>query len=167
MKSFPAILAAAALLLPLAAHAQFTFEQDQPSFKVTIPSFPPMKMEAHPMNAKSPHLRSLGTEGGFAVSILTPTADAAMKASDCADTLIRVLHRRPGVPPQNRIQKARIDANTFIAVYASSPQELHAHLFSAAGGTHCVEVHATRMNPSESEFSTWLRSFVSARIEPR
>jgi hypothetical protein len=165
MKSLAVFLAV--LLPPLAAQAQFTYELDQPKARISIPAFPALKMAPHPEREKSPHLRALGTQDPFAVSVLAPTAEGSMSAADCANTLIRVLPRRPGAPPQDRIQKARIDANTYIAAYVSSFGQLHAHLFSAAGGTHCIEVHASRMNPSNSDVAGWLRGFVDAKIEPR
>lgn len=163
------VCAFVAMLLPaIAAQAQFTYVLDQPDATISIPAFPPLKMGPHPEREKSPHLRAFGTQAPFAVSVLAPTAEGAMSAQDCADTLIRVLPRRPGVPPQQRIQKARIDANTYIAVYFSTSRQLHAHLFSAAaGGTHCVEVHASKMNPSDADIAGWLRRFADAKIAPR
>ncbi|TWO72363.1 hypothetical protein FN976_06580 [Caenimonas sedimenti] len=71
---------------------------------------------------------------------------------------------------QDKIRKGRIDANTFIALDASplpGAVQMHAHLFSAAGGTHCVEVHATKVATSEADAESWFRGFAGARIEAR
>jgi hypothetical protein len=164
------LFTASALLLPIAARAQFSLDMDQPPFRVQIPSIPAIKMSAHPMQAKGAHLRLHGVQEPYAVSVLTPTADAGMSAADCAGTLTRLLPKRPGVPAQDKIRKGRIDANTFIALYASplpGAVQMHAHLFSAAGGTHCVEVHATKVATSEEDAERWFRGFANAKIEPR
>jgi hypothetical protein len=158
------------LAASFSAQAEFVLEMEAPAFRVQIPSLPPMRMEPRPMAAGRPHLRLMGFEGPFTVTVLTPTADAGMTAQDCAGSTIGALPARPGVPTQDRIYKARIDANTFVAIYVSPMPgfvQLHAHLVSAAGGTHCVEVHASRTSTSKEDIDLWFKGFGSARIEPR
>jgi len=160
----------ALLAVPFSANAEFLLEMDAPAFRVQIPSLPALKMEPHPMAAAHPQLRLVGSEEPFTVTVLTPTADAGMTAQDCAGSTIGSLSKRPGVPTQDKIYKARIDANTFIAIYVSPMSgfvQLHAHLISAAGGTHCVEVHASRVSTSKEDVDPWFRGFSRARIEPR
>ena len=152
------------------SQAQLSFDVAEPAFRVSIPRLPPMTMGEHPMRPGQPHLQLLGNKDAYTVSVLTPTADPGMKAVDCASSTINQLARRPNVPPQDRIYKARIDSNTYIAIYASPMQGfllLHAHLLSAAGGNHCVEVHASMISTSKDDVEPWFKNFSDARIEPK
>ena len=150
----------------------FVFEVTSPRFKVTIPSIPPIKMGPHPgQDRRRPHLRFMGSSEPYTISILTPTADRGMKAQDCASSIIRSLGSRPFVPAADEIYKAKIDENTFVAIYASDMPipgfvQLHAHFFSAAGGTHCVEVHVSKVTKSKDEIDPWFQGFGKAKIEP-
>ena len=77
MRILARFCALAALLLSLPGRAaDFAFEVDGPKFRVTLPGVPPMKMATHPMNAEQPHLRYLGSDGPYTVSIITPAAAA-------------------------------------------------------------------------------------------
>jgi hypothetical protein len=170
MKPFSLLAALAALVLPVLAHAEFRYEMTDPPFAVVVPSLPAITMELHPHNQKSPHLRRLGTEGPYSVSILTPAASAGMNPMDCAQAMFAELPTRPGVPVQERLTKAQLDPNTYIAIYGvqtTKGVQLHAHMVSAVRGTHCVEVHAARMTTSKEDANTWYRGFTGARIEPR
>ena len=148
----------------------FVFEVNSPNFRVTLPNIPAMKLEVHPMQASRPHLRLLGSEGPYTVSVMTPTADAGMSALDCASSTLGTLSQRPGVPPQQQVFRARINDTTFVAMYASPIRNaihLHAHLISAVGGTHCVEVHASKVSTSQDDLKPWFTGFGKANIEPR
>jgi len=147
---------------------EFVFEVESPRFKITMPNMPPMKMEAHPMNASQPHLRFLGSNGPHTVSIFTPAAAAGMTARDCASATVRTLGARPGVPQSSDIYKARINDHTFAAIYASSlggMVQLNAHVLSAVGGTHCIEVHASKISSSDDDLAPWFEGFTKANIE--
>ncbi|MDB5900321.1 MAG: hypothetical protein JWP22_2232 [Ramlibacter sp.] len=163
-------LAALALLAsPVLAQAEFRYEMTDPAFRVVVPSLPAMTLELHPHAAKGPHLRRLGSQGPYSVSILTPTSAAGMSPTDCANVIFAELPKRPGVPAQEKVYKARLDENTFIAIYGTQQPSgvmLQAHLVSAVRGTHCVEVHAARTATSEQDAKDWFGSFVGARIEP-
>ncbi len=152
------------------AKAQFAFDVQEPPFRVSIPRLPVMHMADHPFKSTQPHLRLLGSKEPYSVSILTPTADAGMRPVDCASSTVNSLVRRPGVPSQDRIYKAKLDSNTYIAMYVTPMSgfvQLHAHLLSAAGGTHCVEVHASMVSKSKEDVEPWFKSFADARIEPQ
>jgi hypothetical protein len=163
---------AAALIMgaSLSCQAQgFAFEVASPKFKVTIPGLPPIKMEVHPRNATQPHLRYLGADGPYTVAVFTPAAAAGMTPLECAGATVRTLAGRPGVPPADEIHKSRLNDRTFLAMYAvqiATGVHLHAHLLSAAGGKHCVEVHASWISVVEEEMDDWVRAFERARIEP-
>jgi len=148
---------------------EFVFEVNSPKFKITIPNMPPMRMDIHPMNASHPHLRFLGSDGPYAVSVITPAAAAGMTALECASSTVRSLKARPGVPQSSQIYRARINDNTFVAIYASplgGVVQLNAHVLSGVGGTHCIEVHASKMSTSDDDLAPWLEGFSKASIEP-
>lgn len=148
---------------------EFVYEVASPRFKLIIPGAPQLKMEVHPRNATQPHLRYLGADGDFTVSVFTPTAASGMTPLECAAATVRALTGRPGVPPPADVYKARLNATTFIAAYTvphGGTVQLHAHLLSAAGGTHCIEVHTTRTMLEEGEIAFWLTTLQKASIEP-
>ena len=147
----------------------FAFEVASPKFKVAIPGIPQMKMEVHPGNASRPQLRFLGSEDPYTVAVFTPAAVAGMTPLECASAISRSLAARPGTPPSSQIIKARLDDSTFVAIYAAplgGGVQLHAHLLSGAGGTHCVEVHATRVSIDEDDLSSWITDLEKASIKP-
>jgi hypothetical protein len=149
----------------------FAFEVVSPKFKVNIPNIPQLKMGPHPMNlnGSAPHLRFLGSEGPYTVTIITPTADAGMTAVECASSKIRTLSSRPGGPPSSQVYRAKINENTYVAIYAAplgSVLQLHAHFLSAAGGTHCIEVHASKVSMSKDDLDPWFKGFGTANIDP-
>ena len=147
----------------------FFFEVASPKFRVSIPGLPQMKMELHPMNASQPHLRFLGAEGPYTVAVFTPAAATGMTPLECAGATVKALAARPGVPPASEVYKSRLNDKTFIAIYAvqiAMGVHLHAHLLSAAGGRHCIEVHASRISILEDELGTWVGALEKASIEP-
>src|SRR6185436_5987146 len=104
--------------------------------------------------------RFAGTYGPYNVSILTPTADAGMTAQECAISEFKKLG--------DKVYKARIDSNTFIAIYVipvAVGAILQAHLVSAASGTHCVQVHLSKAASSKDEIEPWFRGFAKAKFE--
>lgn len=159
------------LLASAGAKAEvLVFEVAAPKFKVTLPNVPRMAMDVHPMNAERPHLRLLGTEGPYTVSVMTPTAQAGMSALECASATLGSIAQRPGVPPREQIYKVRLNERTFAAIYVSPlPQgaQLNAHLMSAVGGTHCIEVQASKVSTSPEELDAWIEAFDKANIEPQ
>ncbi len=117
-----------------------------------------------------PHLRFLGTRGAYTVAVMTPRAAAGMSALECASAILRTLGKRPNVPPPAEQYRAQLDEHTYVVMYAAQLPELlqlNAHFLSAAAGTHCVEVHATKFAASPQEVDDWFKSFGGARIEPR
>jgi hypothetical protein len=166
---FVALGTALAMIWGAGARAdEFAFEVTAPHFKITIPDFPALRMDPHPMQGSHPHLRYMGSEGPYSLSIITPTSAPGMTALECASATVRALASRPGSPPPAEIYKARLDDNTFIALYsARAPgfMQLHAHLLSAAAGTHCIEVHASKIATSEDDIAPWFEGFRKARIE--
>jgi hypothetical protein len=154
----------------LASHAEdFTFSVTSPDFKVVLPKIPAMSMSKHPMHSTRPHLRYLGSNGPYTVSVMTPTADAGMTAAECASSIVGQLVTRPGVPPLNNLSRVRINERTYAALYVSSPPGplmLHAHFLSAATGeSNCIEVHVSKVADSKDEVAPWFKGFGFANIE--
>lgn len=162
------VVLAGLLVVPaLANTGEFSLEFKDPEFKVTIPSLPAMTTFPHPPIEVQTSLRSTSYSGPYIVMVKTPKAVPKMTAEQCAASIFEALPQRQGVPPQESIYKARIDPQTFIAIYASRVNvRLHAHLISAAD-SKCIEVHASKEWKSPDEVQSWLRSFGKARIEVR
>jgi hypothetical protein len=171
MRSLAALAAALALLASPHARAQaFAFEATAPDFTVTIPGVPRIGMKPHPMHDTHPHLRYMGADGPYTVSIITPSAQRGMTALQCAAATVRSIAARPNVPPSDEFYKARLDENTYVALYAAQMPgflQLHAHLLSAAAGTHCVEVHVSKIATSIEDVAPWFNGFGEARISAR
>lgn len=147
----------------------FAFEVDSPRFKITIPGIPQLRMEVHPQNASQPHLRFLGSAEAYSVAVYTPTAAEGMTPLECAAAVTRTLAARPGTPPPSEVLKARLGRNTFVAIYAVSlgmGVRLNAHIISAVGGRHCIEVHASKLSIDEEDLASWVTELEKASIEP-
>lgn len=155
--------------LPAAA-GEFAFQVDAPKFSITIPDIPPIAMQPHPMQGTHPHLRYLGADGAYSVSVNTPSAAAGMSALECAAAILRTLPQRPNVPAAEEIYRAKLDDSTYVALYAAQLPgflQLHAHFMSAAADAHCIEVHASRIATSQDEIEAWFKGFGKAKIEIR
>jgi hypothetical protein len=164
------LLALVLLLASAASRADgFAFRVAEPGFRVSIPGLPQIEMQAHAADAAQPHLRFLGSDGFFTVAIFTPAANAGIKPVECAVAALRSLAARPGVPPLPQIYRAQVDPNTYMALYATRlgvAATLHAHFFSAAGGTHCVEVNVSMVSTSEEDLKLWQANMEKGRIDP-
>jgi hypothetical protein len=158
----------AVLAAPHAGAANFVFAVTAPKFRITIPGIPPIAMKPHPMHGTHPHLRFLGAEGAYSISVITASAAPGMSALECASAILRTLDSRPNVPPAEDLYRARLDDNTYVVIYAAHLPgflQLNAHFLSAAAGTHCVEVHASKIAASPQDIDPWFKSFGKARIE--
>jgi hypothetical protein len=160
---------AAVLALATPAHADdFVFTVTAPDFKVTLPAIPPMKLDVHPMHAAHPQLRYLGSDGAYTVSVMTPTAQKGMNSLECASATLGTIVKRGGAPAREEMYRAKLNERTYVAIYATplpTALQLSAHLMSAAGGTHCVEVHVTKVSTSQEDIDTWVKGFDKADIQ--
>jgi len=149
--------------------AGFDFEVAAPKFRVSLPAVPQMKMDLHPKSAEQPQFRYQGVEAPYTVSIFTPAAAAGMTPRECASATLRSMAGRPGVPPPAQLYKAQLNDATFVVIYASTfvgGVQLNAHVLSAAGGAHCIEVHVTKASMLTEDLETWIDEFEKARIKP-
>jgi hypothetical protein len=157
------------LAAPHAGAEEFVFAVTAPGFKVTIPNLPRLRMEPHPMQATHPHLRYLGAQRAYTISVITARAAAGMGALECASAILRTLDERPNVPPAAELYRTRLDEHTYAVLYAAHLPgflQLNAHFLSAAGGTHCIEVHVSKIAASPEDLGPWFESFGKAKIEP-
>lgn len=163
------LLALAVLAAPPASAEEFVFAVTAPGFRITIPNLPPLRMTPHPMHATHPHLRFLGAEGAYSISVITANAAPGMSALECAGAILRTLDARPNVPPAAELYRARLDEHTYVVLYAAHLPgflQLNAHFLSAVAGTHCIEVHAAKIASSPEDIGPWFKSFGKAKIEP-
>jgi hypothetical protein len=148
----------------------FLLEVDAPKFRITMPGIPQIRMEVHPQNASQPHLRYLGSAEPYTVAVFTPAAAEGMTPLECSSALARALAGRAGTPPSSQVLKTRLDHNTFVAIYAAPLAfgvRLNAHLLSAAGGRHCIEVHLTKISIDEEDLASWFTEIEKASIDPK
>lgn len=167
-------LAAAALLAApwLSARAEdgFVADVDAPKVHIGIPGLPQMAVTRHPLADAQPHIRLIASDGaGVTVSVLLPTADAGMTPLDCASSSLVSTARRFGLTEEQYVA-LKIDDATFAMLFivpAGEFAQMQAFLFSAAGGTHCVEVHASKLTRGSIDVAPWRRAFEGASISAR
>lgn len=151
------------------APPHFVFELSEPRLRIVIPDAPPMKMGPHPLAATTPHARAMGSaDGGYSISVLTPTSDAGMSPMQCANSLASELVRRYGLQPDAIVRRRNGDS-TFVLLFpvkVDSLVQLKAYLLSGHGGTHCVEVHLSKIVRAERDVQLWFDGFAGARIDP-
>lgn len=147
--------------------AHFVFDLDEPRLRISIPDAPPMTMAPHPLAGAQPHARFMGGANGYSISILTPTADAGMTPVQCANAIAADLVRRYGLK-REAIVTRRTSEVSFVMLFpvnAAGTAQLKAYLLSGHGGTHCVEVHVSKVVASEKDVAAWFEGFAEARIE--
>ncbi len=162
---------AASLLLGAASSAG-AFEQtfEAPAFVVSIPGLPNFGLT--PVRATEPQgsVVASGRGGPYLVEITASASTQAGSTRTCAGNFLRELLKRPNMPDRDSIYRAPFDASTFLVLYIIEQQGkrvLHAHLLSAASGTHCVDAHVSRdMGRAEDE-DNWRTTFTGARVSER
>jgi len=138
--------------LPMIAHAEgFEFEMEDPDIRIVVPDLPEMSMETHPMHEKYSHLRYQGTAQPFILSVMTPTADADMTPEECMNSSASSYVERYELG-KDEYAIYKLNESTFLLEYLTSTSgvdQIHAHLLSAAAGTHCVDVHISRLGSND------------------
>lgn len=152
---------------PGSSGSGFSFSFDNPKVQVIIPEIPQIKMGPHPMAARGPHLRYMGSAGVYNLSILTPTADPGMTPLDCAQSIISGIIQRAGLQQDQYSMFQALDQKTygiFFSIKVLEFNQMNAHLISSAAGKYCVEVHVSKMTSSEAEAKNWNNGMPNARI---
>lgn len=145
----------------------FVFEVSNPHFRITVPDLPLVKMKTHPLHKKQPHLQYMGSSGPYNISVITPTADPGMTAMDCAVSISRSVTTENQLL-ESQVYRGQANDHTFVFIYATRPQgavQLHAQVISAAGTTHCVQVHVSKMSASPDDLRAWFSGFSKVDIE--
>lgn len=146
----------------------FVFDMPEPKLRIIIPDAPAMKMGPHPLAGVQSHAKYMG-EGsrGYSISVLVPTADAGMTPVDCARASSAQLVRNYGLKRDDVVTR-RTSPDTFVMLFPVRIDpllQLKAYLLSGYRGTHCIEVHLSKVATSEQELAAWLKGFTQARIE--
>ena len=145
----------------------FVADVVEPKVHISIPGLPQMAVTRHPLADAQPHIRLIASDGnGVTVSILVPTADAGMTALECASSSLLSTARRFGLAKEQYVAM-KLDETTFAMLFIVPMGEVaqfQAFLFSAAGGTHCVEVHASKLTRDSIDVGAWRRAFEGATI---
>ena len=152
----------------------FAFDMSKQRIRVRVPDIPQMQMGLHPNAGTQPHALYMGSgPGGYSISVLMPTADKGMTPGDCAKSSYRSLVSRYGLDPKHVVSH-RADDTTFVMlfpVHVGEFTQFKAYLLSGYRGTHCLEVHISKMlKPSSKEalteqLASWFEGFREARIE--
>jgi len=171
------IALACVALSAAAAHAGegFSFEMPKERLRILIPDIPQMEMADHPNAAMQPHARYMGRDGtGYTISILTPTSDPGFGPEACAVSIFNSLMARYRLDPKN-VTRRKVDANTFVVLFPVRMDpfvQFKAYVLSGYGGSHCLEVHASRMVSAADkdvlveQLTAWFKGFHGARVEP-
>jgi hypothetical protein len=154
----------------MAAHglvAAFEAKVTDPAFTITVPALPNISLQQQaPASDSSPRL--VGDDGTHKVAVIVSTMSKSVSARECAGSGLRSILSRPGMPNRDSIYRAPLSANTFLVLYVvteGTQPVLHAHLLAAASGTHCTEVHFSRLQRAGEDIDDWRKTFAGARIE--
>lgn len=158
----PVVLAATTTAAGAFEHA---FEL--PAFVVSVPGIPSIPLAPRAATASPGARVALGHDATFTVEITASESSQAGSTRACAGTFLRELVKRPDMPDRDSIYRAPFDASTFLVLYIVERQgvkALHAHLLSAAAGTHCVDAHFSRVMGATEDVDRWRTTFTGARI---
>ncbi len=152
-----------------AGSGSYSYELSNPRVRIRIPELPQIDMGPHPAASRDkPHLRAMGSRAPHIISILTPTADRGMTSQQCAQTSASWLIRRNSLAREDyRVFKGG-NSDTYGFIYTKrigGRTQLVTYLFSGYEGTHCIEVHVSRLADSPGEIEQWARGFPRASIE--
>ena len=153
----------------LAPTASLAFEQafEGPAFVVSVPRVPNLRIASAPRGGNSVSVHARGRDAVFAVEVTAEASPQAGSSRTCASTFLRDLVKRPNMPDRDSIYRASLDASTFLVLYIVEQRGrkvLHAHLLSAAAGTHCIEAHFSRDAVVGEDEDKWRTTFEGARI---
>ena len=147
----------------------FSYTLTGPNVRITIPELPPIDMGPHPAASRErPHLRAMGSKAPYVISVMTPTADKGMSAQQCAQSSASWLIKRHALARQDYLLFKGGNSDTYGFIYskrAGSGTQLVMYLLSGVEGTHCIEVHISKMSATRGEIREWANGFPRAAIE--
>jgi hypothetical protein len=164
------LLLLALLAWSTASHAEpLDIKIQSPDATIRIPDIEAFKLGVHPDNAKQPGAKLFGRKGGITVSVLAPTAQKNTTAAQCASWLTgQVLSRF--APPLDTVQFVRLGESAYVLVFPlklGGIDQLQAYIVSGNGKSHCIEVHASRVDATEQQRKDWLAGFRNVRVEAK
>ena len=111
-----------------------------------------------------------GQDTTYVVEIRATASDSATSTRACVGASLRELVARPNMPARDNIYRAPFDSNTFLVLYVmelDGKKLLHAHLLSAAGGTHCIDAHFSRSLVTGEDVDDWRTVFTGATVSEK
>jgi len=155
------------LLVP--ALPVFAFEQAfaVPPFVVSVPRLPTIAVGALSPSQGGNVLTAQGRDTTYVVEIIATASGSAANTRACVGASLRELVARPNMPGRDNIYRAPFDSNTFLVLYVlerDGNRVLHAHLLSAAGGTHCIDAHFSRSLITGEDVDDWRNTFAGATV---
>ncbi len=144
----------------------YEFKVDNPKIKISIPKFPTIKMNPHPMRSAQPHLLYAGESDKFTITIMAPTADAGMTAEECATSKVKSKISQYSLK-DSQYAIYKMNETTILFEYlvkTSTLKQVNAHLLSSYKGTHCIDVHISCIYNSDKDVDDLHKSFEGASI---
>jgi hypothetical protein len=155
------------MLAPTPPACAFESTFNAPPFVVSVPRLPDIPIGAPSASNGGHVLTARGQDSMHVVEISAVESGNSGSARICAGASLRELAARPNMPDRDNIYRAPLDANTFLVLYLlerDGRRMLHAHLLSAAGGTHCVDAHFSRSLRAGEDIDSWRTIFSGATV---
>jgi hypothetical protein len=160
-------IASASLLAPALPACAFEQAFAVPPFVVSVPRLPNISVGAPIPSQGGNVLTARGQDTTYVVEISATASAGASSTRACAGASLRELVARPNMPDRDNIYRAPFDSNTFLVLYVmelGGKRLLHAHLLSAAGGTHCIDAHFSRSLLTDQDVDDWRIIFTDATV---
>jgi len=163
-------IASASLLAPALPACAFEQAFSVPPFVVSVPRLPTIAVGVPIPSQGGNVLTARGQDTTYVVEISATASGSATSTRACVGASLRELVARPNMPGRDNIYRAPFDSNTFLVLYVmelDGKKRLHAHLLSAAGGTHCIDAHFSRGLVMGEDVDDWRTVFTGATVSER
>jgi hypothetical protein len=160
-------IAFASLLAPALPACAFEQAFAVPPFVVAVPRLPTIAVGVPVPSQGGNVLTARGQDTTYVVEISATASGNATSTRACVGASLRELVARPNMPGRDSIYRAPFDSNTFLVLYVmelGGIKQLHAHLLSAAGGTHCIDAHFSRGLVTGEDIDGWRTTFTGATV---
>jgi hypothetical protein len=155
------------ILAPALPACAFELAFEVPPFVVSVPRLPSISVGAPNASQGGNVLTVRGQDTTYIVEITATASGNASSTRTCAGAAVRELLGRPNMPDRDNVYRVPFDSNTFLVLYLlelGGTRLLHAHLLSAAGGTHCVDAHFSRSLLAGEDVDSWRTTFSGATV---
>ncbi len=159
----------AAVLLSVAWSSACAFEQafEAPAFVVSVPAIPNLRLATVAPSGPATGMSARGRDDTYSIEVTALASPQAGSTRTCAGQFLRDLVKQPRMPDRDSIYRAPFDTSTFLVLYIieqPGPKVLHAHLVSAAAGTHCIDAHFSRDMKAGEDEDAWRTTFAGASV---